>query len=146
MAIRKSKDLSAVLGKPEEITIGRFYSSLPTTSFSVRAAHGGTGLHAPKYHLVTGDLRKSPSELIASLEPHLSSAHPTILLFECVLVYMSPEASSALIQAFANYLEAGNSVLGGIVYEMYGLEDSFGRVMKSNLMVSPVCLCSPSHV
>ena len=50
---------------------------------------------------------------------------------------MSPEASSALIQAFTDYFGAGNGVLGGIVYEMYGLEDSFGRVMKSNLMVRP---------
>lgn len=59
---------------------------------------------------------------------------------------MSPEASSALIQGFADYFnrtQTGHNVLGGIVYEMYGLEDSFGRVMKSNLMVSgAVCLYS----
>lgn len=59
---------------------------------------------------------------------------------------MSPEASSALIQASADYFEAGNGVLGGIVYEMYGLEDSFGRVMKSNLMVSPLCLLSSGRI
>ncbi|KAI0724714.1 leucine carboxyl methyltransferase [Fomitopsis betulina] len=127
MAIRKSSDLSSVLGKPEEVTI----------------VNGGTTVHAPKYHLVAGDLRQPPSELIALLEPYLSPAHPTILLFECVLAYVSPEASSALIQGFADYFnrtQTGHNVLGGIVYEMYGLEDSFGRVMKSNLMARNVSL------
>ncbi|KAH9834099.1 leucine carboxyl methyltransferase [Rhodofomes roseus] len=130
MAIRKSKELSAVLGKPEDISV----------------ANGGTSLHAPKYHLLAGDLRQPPSELLALLEPHLSPVHPTLLLFECVLVYMSPQASSALIQGFVDHFDnaartqGGHGVLGGIVYEMFGLEDSFGKVMKSNLMARNVSL------
>ena len=61
---------------------------------------------------------------------------------------MTPDASSALIQAFVDYYDnaartqAGHGVLGGIVYEMYGLEDAFGRVMKSNLMVRVASLFS----
>ncbi|KZT72270.1 leucine carboxyl methyltransferase [Daedalea quercina L-15889] len=130
MAIRKSKELSVVLGKPEDIKI----------------ANGGTSLHAPKYHLLAGDLRQPPSDLLALLEPHLSPMYPTLLLFECVLVYISPQASSALIQGFVDFFErgaavqGGHGVLGGIVYEMYGLEDSFGKVMKSNLMARNVSL------
>jgi hypothetical protein len=71
-------------------------------------------------------------------DPLLSPSLPTLLLFECVLVYMAPEASSSLIQWFVDYFSSDNqehAVLGGIVYEMFGLNDSFGRVMLNNLKV-----------
>ena len=59
---------------------------------------------------------------------------------------MSPSASSALIQWFVDYFSPSDSsagtpnegrcaVLGGIVYEMFGLGDAFGRVMLNNLQV-----------
>lgn len=119
------------------------------------SAGGGTSLHAPVYNLLPADLRRPPSETLApllaapspektpgtpppDLTPLLSSSLPTLLLFECVLVYMSPGASSALIQWFVDYFSgdnANNGVLGSIVYEMFGLDDSFGRVMLNNLKV-----------
>ncbi|KZT01447.1 leucine carboxyl methyltransferase [Laetiporus sulphureus 93-53] len=125
MAIRKSRDLSAVLGKPEDITV----------------ANGGTALHAPTYHLLPADLRRPPSETLAPLASLLSPSHPTLLLFECVLVYMTPTASSALLQWFVDHFAGANAAaLGGLVYEMYGLEDSFGRVMRANLQARNVVL------
>jgi [phosphatase 2A protein]-leucine-carboxy methyltransferase len=59
---------------------------------------------------------------------------------------MSPAASSALIQWFVDYFSGSSSntttstqggcpALGGIVYEMFGLGDAFGRIMLSNLQV-----------
>lgn len=59
---------------------------------------------------------------------------------------MPPAASSALIQWFVDYFSVSTSVggassdgngglLGGIVYEMFGLNDAFGRVMLNNLKV-----------
>ena len=72
------------------------------------------------------------------LSPHL----PTLLLFECVLVYMHPSASDALIRWFADYCTgpvpspSTAAALGCIVYEMFGLTDAFGRVMLNNLRVS----------
>lgn len=108
--------------------------------------NGGTTLHSAKYHLLPADLHTPPSESIAPLltstspsspsqgGPIISPDLPTLLLFECVLVYVTPEASQALIQWFVDYF-ASSSVLGAVVYEMFGLNDSFGNVMVENLKV-----------
>ena len=120
-------------------------------------ANGGTSLHAPVYNLLSADLRLPPSETLATLltsssinpsnpsslrpDPLLSPSLPTLLLFECVLVYMPPEASSSLIQWFVDYFATNNQkgwVLGCIVYEMFGLGDPFGRVMLNNLKVMTI--------
>jgi [phosphatase 2A protein]-leucine-carboxy methyltransferase len=120
MAIRKSKDLSSALGDMSQI----------------RIADGGTALHSQRYHLVGVDLRGSPEDkLTEKLAPILNRDLPTVLLFECVLVYMAPEASQVLIKWFLDYFKASNTLLGGIVYEMFGLGDNFGRVLINNLKV-----------
>ena len=105
--------------------------------------NGGTTLHSAKYHLLPADLRTPPTESIAPLltstsrgDPILSPDLPTLLLFECVLVYVAPEASEDLVQWFVDYF-ASSSVLGAVVYEMFGLNDSFGTVMVENLKVPP---------
>lgn len=93
------------------------------------------------YHLLPIDMRKPPAEaLTPTLSPILSPSLPTLLLFECVLCYMSPEASGAIIQWFVDYLSSssGNAILGGVVYEMFGLGDAFGKVMFDNLRVCPL--------
>lgn len=127
MAIRKSRELSAVLGSPESIVI----------------ASGGTALHSSKYHLLSCDLRHPPSgSLAAVLDGLLSPSLPTLLLFECVLVYMAPESSSAIVDWFVNYFASihDGSILGAIVYEMFGLQDAFGQVMLNNLQSRNVSL------
>jgi len=144
MIIRKSNELSSVLGPPTAITVSR----------------GGTTLHSPIYHLIPVDLRLPPQDTLSRLfdpsaedpdspgQTILSPNLPTLLLFECVLVYMSPAASSALIQWFVDYFSGSSSTatqggcpaLGGIVYEMFGLGDAFGRVMLSNLQSRNISL------
>ena len=107
--------------------------------------NGGTALHSAKYHLLPADLRIPPSESLAPLfTPTPPSASlggsllspnlPTLLLFECVLVYVAPEASEAIIQWFVDHF-ASSSVLGAVVYEMFGLNDPFGTIMVENLKV-----------
>ncbi|OJA08529.1 hypothetical protein AZE42_02449 [Rhizopogon vesiculosus] len=107
---------------------------------------GGQALHSSRYHLLPCDLRKPPADIFPGLfKDHLSPALPTLLLFECVLVYMSPEASSALIQWFVDFFSPSIQIstpgtLGGMVYEMFGLEDAFGQVMMNNLRARNVSL------
>lgn len=105
----------------------------------VLEGRGGTCLHSRVYNLLDGDLRKPDESLTQLTEskgnegPILDRSLPILLLFECVLVYMEPPQSSHIISWFT---EQFNSVpLGVIVYEMFGLNDSFGRVMKNNLQV-----------
>lgn len=69
--------------------------------------------------------------------PVLSPDHPTLLLFECVLAYMQPSESQAVIQWFVDYFSTPQACLGGVVYEMFQLNDSFGRVMLNNMKASP---------
>ena len=103
---------------------------------------GGTTLRSPVYNLCPVDLRTPPVVALEPLlgsggEPLLSPSLPTLLLFECVLAYMTPSASNALLQWFVDYFRSpGGGLLGAVVYEMFKLEDSFGRVMLTNLKVS----------
>lgn len=110
-------------------------------------AHGGTALHSSRYHLLPIDIRVSPSEglgtLLTSPIPNgqliLLPNVPTLLLFECVLVYMSPQESNAILRWVLEHFNASASgksaVVGGIVYEMFKLNDAFGRIMLNNLKV-----------
>ncbi|KAJ7594892.1 S-adenosyl-L-methionine-dependent methyltransferase [Mycena floridula] len=129
MAICKSKELSVALGS--EIKIGALYS-FPLL------------LYSQVYNLLPVDLRLPPATALGPLltQGLLSPSLPTLLLFECVLVYMSPSASSAVLQWFLDYFSSNVTPgpLGGIVYEMFHLGDSFGRVMVNNLMSRNVSL------
>jgi len=126
MAIKKSKQLLSSLGAPDQVTLSQ----------------GGTALHSPKFHLLPADLRKPPSETLEPLlftqdadkPPLLDPTLPTLLVCECVLVYISPEESSRLLRWFVEKSQnVQGGVVGCIVYEMFGLNDGFGRVMVNNL-------------
>lgn len=164
--------MSAALGAEGDISVGKLTASAKPPLTPLRASYvllflcsilmrllhtggGGTTLRTPVYNLFPLDLRMSPAASLAPLlttghhgEPMLSSKLPTLLLFECVLAYMDPAASKALIRWFVDYFAAAaGGLLGGVVYEMFKLNDAFGRVMLNNLKVrndisSPGCVCS----
>ena len=54
---------------------------------------------------------------------------PTLFVAECVLVYLPPEASAALLGWFAT--RASRAVF--VAYDPIGPGDAFGRTMMSNL-------------
>ncbi|KAF8552938.1 S-adenosyl-L-methionine-dependent methyltransferase [Imleria badia] len=106
VAICKRKQLSAVLGSPENIIL----------------ASGGTPLH-----LINCELRHPPSSsLVPVPDGLLSSSLPTLLL---------SNSSSALIDWFMNYSASPHDggILGAAVYEMFSLQDAFSQVMNVSL-------------
>ena len=124
-----------------------FFVCPPLLYSSTHIGGGGTALRSSVYNLLPVDLRTPPAASLAPLlasnsgkddEPLLSPSLPTLLLFECVLAYMAPDASNALIRWFVNHFAAAGATagpLGGVVYEMFKLNDAFGRVMLHNLKV-----------
>ncbi|GAA5915756.1 hypothetical protein JCM6882_003846 [Rhodosporidiobolus microsporus] len=111
---------------------------------AVKIEQGGLGLSSPLYALLPGDLR-SLSSLTASLlspppssspsepaEPLLDPFLPTLLLLECVTIYLNPEVTDAVLSWFTSTFGGarGSAVVS---YDPFGLEDQFGAVMKRNL-------------
>ena len=81
------------------------------------------------YRLHALDLRdltaKSPP-VIPNLDPKL----PTLLLSECCLCYLPPDAATSVVQYFTMNIEAA---LALVVYEPVRPFDAFGKTMVSNL-------------
>ncbi|GAA5842037.1 hypothetical protein JCM9279_002763 [Rhodotorula babjevae] len=149
---------------------------------SVKIEHGGQGLSSSLYSLLPGDIR-SLDALTSSLVPSLSASAasssssstptgppaptrpaplspslPTLLLLECVLVYVPPAAADALLAWFARTWgaprqdagEAGQAPGGAVVlYDPFGLDDKFGEVMRRNLAARGLSLpgapATPTH-
>jgi tRNA wybutosine-synthesizing protein 4 len=121
--IRRTPALSALVGPPVEAAGG-----VSGELESVRAGRGRVS--GRTYRLVPCDLSD-----VAGLERALSAAGvdrtlPTLLLSECVMVYMRPEDSSALV-AWASQFFRGPAAF--CTYEQILPDDAFGRVMLANL-------------
>ncbi|GAA5924146.1 hypothetical protein JCM1841_004586 [Sporobolomyces salmonicolor] len=104
----------------------------------IKIEQGGLGLTSSLYAVLPGDLRDlatlassllSPPRSPSTAPPLLDPSLPTLLLLECVLVYLSPSATDGILSWFANTFKDGSSVS----YDPFGLHDSFGQVMKRNL-------------
>uniref|UniRef100_A0AC34RC35 Leucine carboxyl methyltransferase 1 n=2 Tax=Panagrolaimus sp. JU765 TaxID=591449 RepID=A0AC34RC35_9BILA len=86
-------------------------------------------LHGGDYHLLGADIRQ-----IQELEQKLDTTHlditlPTLILAECVFVYMVPEKSAEVIKYFADKFPT----CGFLNYEQVNVVDKFGQVMVENL-------------
>ncbi len=86
------------------------------------------GLVSSHYALLCADVGAAPSELerlLASL-PGFSFERPTLLVSECVLCYVAPERSEALLRWSVGAFKAGVAVA---TYEQVLPGDAFGRTM-----------------
>ncbi|ELW66271.1 Leucine carboxyl methyltransferase 1 [Tupaia chinensis] len=86
-------------------------------------------LDSKRYAIVGADLRD-----LAELEEKLKKCNmntqlPTLLITECVLVYMTPEQSASLLKWAANSFETAMF----INYEQVNMDDRFGQIMIENL-------------
>ncbi|KAK1344486.1 hypothetical protein QTO34_013183 [Cnephaeus nilssonii] len=89
----------------------------------------GHMLDSKRYAIIGADLRD-----LATLEEKLKKCNmntqlPTLLVTECVLVYMTPEQSANLIKWAANSFETAMF----ISYEQVNMDDRFGQIMIENL-------------
>ncbi|KAJ2940780.1 hypothetical protein O0L34_g14893 [Tuta absoluta] len=94
----------------------------------VRGGLGGE-LHADGYHLVGCDLRVLSDVRRALAAARVAPDAPTLVLSECVLVYLRPEPAAALLR----HLAATFPRLALVIYEQCSLGDKFGEVMARNL-------------
>ena len=90
---------------------------------------GGCNVSSQVYRMVTADLRDVAAVRSALLAGGFDPALPTLFLSECVLVYLEPEESCALIAWAAS--ACPRSVF--VTYEQIRPHDAFGQVMMRNL-------------
>lgn len=86
-------------------------------------------LHSDGYHLLGCDLRCLGEVRRKLAAGGASAALPALLLAECVLVYLRPDAADALLQHLAGAFPRCALLL----YEQCNLGDTFGEVMLRNL-------------
>ena len=89
---------------------------------------------SPSYRLVNADLRD-----VGMVEKKLTAAgvrcdQPTLFLSECVLVYVEPEESGALIGWAARHFPTA----AFLTYEQILPHDTFGQMMVRHLEVRSV--------
>ncbi|CAJ0586583.1 unnamed protein product, partial [Mesorhabditis spiculigera] len=87
-------------------------------------------LHCGDYHLIGADIRQW-KELEEKLETTgVDAKLPTLVLAECVLVYMGETESHTLLKNLA----AMFSTITFVNYEQLNTNDSFGKIMEENLL------------
>lgn len=84
---------------------------------------------SPAYSLLSADLRNIDQVEAALSHAGVDFDAPTFVLAECVLVYMEPRESMALLSWFGQRL----STAALAIYEQVNPNDAFGRQMMMNL-------------
>ena len=90
---------------------------------------GGCNLIGKSYRLVTSDLRDISAVETALLSAGCDFSLPTLLLSECVLIYLEPEESCGIIAWAARAFSRSMFV----TYEQIRPHDAFGQMMMRNL-------------
>jgi [phosphatase 2A protein]-leucine-carboxy methyltransferase len=88
-----------------------------------------TDLHSENYHLVGVDFRQLAEVQKKLKDSQVDWSLPTLILAECVLVYVEPEH----IRALLSFLSSRLSTAMFVNYEQVNMGDRFGQIMLSNL-------------
>ncbi|XP_025064064.1 leucine carboxyl methyltransferase 1 isoform X1 [Alligator sinensis] len=110
--------------------------SKPPLSKPIMESHSGESLlidahslDSCRYSIIGADLRSS-SELEEKLKKfNMDTQLPTLLITECVLVYMTPQQSASLLKWAASTFQTAMF----INYEQVNMADRFGQIMIENL-------------
>ncbi|PVU95680.1 hypothetical protein BB559_001254 [Furculomyces boomerangus] len=97
---------------------------------SINISSDSTELDSRDYSIISGDLRAFQPTIVKKLEKNgFDSSIPTLVLAECVLVYLDPKYSNAIVDWMDKSLD---SVLF-FSYEQINPFDRFGQQMIENL-------------
>ncbi|KAF9929884.1 hypothetical protein FBU30_001133 [Linnemannia zychae] len=111
--IKKNKVFINVIGDPD-----------------LKVGLGGTELYSKDYCLLSGDLRQFTEAIVPKLVAQgFDTSLPTLFLSECVLIYIQPEDSDAIVNWVGTNMDAALFV----VYEQINPTDAFGAMMLRNL-------------
>ncbi|KAM6155024.1 leucine carboxyl methyltransferase 1 [Rhynchocyon petersi] len=89
----------------------------------------GHMLNSKRFAIIGADLRDLPDLEEKLKKCHMNTQLPTLLIAECVLIYMTPEQSANLLKWAANSFETAML----INYEQVNMDDRFGQIMIENL-------------
>ncbi|XP_062820762.1 leucine carboxyl methyltransferase 1 isoform X1 [Anolis carolinensis] len=110
--------------------------SKPSLSQPIMESHSGESflidshsLDSTRYAIIGADLRELHKLEEAMKKCGLDPELPTLLMAECVLVYMAPENSDALLRWVADVFPTAMF----INYEQVNMSDRFGQIMIDNL-------------
>ncbi|KAK3818994.1 MAG: S-adenosyl-L-methionine-dependent methyltransferase [Benniella sp.] len=111
--IKKNKSFTDIIGDPD-----------------LKLGQGGTELYSKDYCLLSGDLREFEHSIVPKLKAQgFDTGLPTLFLSECVLIYLQPKDSDAIVEWVGNNMDASLFV----VYEQINPTDPFGAMMLRNL-------------
>lgn len=107
-------------------------------------------IHAgPRYHLHAIDLRDLDMDRVSnSSTPRLSQISAdtaTLIISECCLTYLKPEAADSVIRYFTKQVLKESTPRGLLLYEPINPFDAFGKVMVSNLAYRGIVLQTLQH-
>ncbi|KAJ2858658.1 carboxy methyl transferase for protein phosphatase 2A [Coemansia erecta] len=91
---------------------------------------GGTELHSAKYCLLSADLRCFRDQVVPKLlAGGFDCSAPTLFISECVLIYLDPKHSDAILDWITEQIPDAAI----LTYEQILPNDRFGRMMIENL-------------
>jgi O-methyltransferase involved in polyketide biosynthesis len=91
---------------------------------------------ALNHSLITGDLNDVDTLINLLTAQNMDFSIPTLIITECVLPYLSPDSIFGLISRFSSLFQR----IAWISYDMFNLQDNFGKVMIRNITGSGVPL------
>ncbi|EKD19658.1 leucine carboxyl methyltransferase [Drepanopeziza brunnea f. sp. 'multigermtubi' MB_m1] len=122
-----------------EFKIGTLGSPEPDTEWGVTRTQGATPEITYCFHPM--DLRHLPQVKEAQEIRGLQRDIPTLIISECCLCYFEVETARDVVKWFADRI----SSLGLVLYEPISANDSFGRVMASNLASRGITMPTLEH-
>jgi len=91
---------------------------------------GSTELYGQDYYIISEDLKYFETKVVPKLEQHgFDKNLPTMFISECVMIYMEPTDSDAIVQWISKNIPTAMIM----AYEQILPNDNFGQMMIKNL-------------